>query len=205
MDLLHAQFNHGPLSLEEVKAVLGSDFGQTWPSLVKKFSEKEGKFFNERMEQEKQNRKKHSKKQSENARKRWDKSDGICDGITNADTKTMPLEDESENKDEIVNVISFGKFENLLTDLEIGSTIEFIAITANKTIKAKEIEKYFQAFLIHSEGKFYSSRSEKTQHFRTWLKIQIETKPKQNGTHQQTFNSSKPGTADDQNDAVNKF
>lgn len=102
MDLLHAQFNHGPLSLEEVKAVLGSDFGQTWPSLVKKFNEKEGRFFNERMEQEKEKRKKHSEHQRRNAKKRWDKSDGICDGIANAHASSMPLENESENRNEII-------------------------------------------------------------------------------------------------------
>lgn len=53
MDVLHAQFNSGHLSLEEIKNVLGSDFGQSWPSLNKKFSVDEaGKYFNVRLEQE---------------------------------------------------------------------------------------------------------------------------------------------------------
>src|SRR5688572_2070648 len=37
MDLLTAQFNNGPLSLDEIRTVLGSDFGQHWPTLQKKF------------------------------------------------------------------------------------------------------------------------------------------------------------------------
>lgn len=37
MDLLEAQFNNGGLSLDEIKTVLGSDFGSTWPALQKKF------------------------------------------------------------------------------------------------------------------------------------------------------------------------
>lgn len=54
MDLLHAQFNHGRLSLEEIKICLGSDFGTSWPALQKKFKQDEnGLFFNERLEQEK--------------------------------------------------------------------------------------------------------------------------------------------------------
>lgn len=53
MDVLHAQFNSGHLSLEEIKIVLGSDFGTAWPALLKKFKVDEaGKFFNERLEEE---------------------------------------------------------------------------------------------------------------------------------------------------------
>lgn len=53
MDLLHAQFNSGHLSLEEIKTVLGSDFGTAWPALQKKFkADDAGKFFNERCEAE---------------------------------------------------------------------------------------------------------------------------------------------------------
>lgn len=37
MDLLEAQFNNGGLTLDEVKTVLASDFGQAWPTLQKKF------------------------------------------------------------------------------------------------------------------------------------------------------------------------
>jgi hypothetical protein len=58
MDLMHAQFNHGHLSLEEIKTVLGSDFGNSWPALQKKFSaDPAGNFFNERLEQEQDKRK----------------------------------------------------------------------------------------------------------------------------------------------------
>lgn len=54
MDILHAQFNSGRLSLEEIRTVLGSDFGQAWPTLQKKFAVDEtGKYFNVRLEQEK--------------------------------------------------------------------------------------------------------------------------------------------------------
>lgn len=54
MDLLSAQFNNGHLSLEEVKTVLGSDFGSSWPTLQKKFKQDpQGLFFNERADIEK--------------------------------------------------------------------------------------------------------------------------------------------------------
>ncbi len=41
MDLMHAQFNNGHLSLDEIKTVLASDFGQAWPTLQKKFVQDE--------------------------------------------------------------------------------------------------------------------------------------------------------------------
>jgi hypothetical protein len=57
MDLLHAQFNSGRLTLEEIRMVLGSDFGSAWPTLQKKFAVDEaGKYFNERLEVEKNKR-----------------------------------------------------------------------------------------------------------------------------------------------------
>ena len=57
MDLLTAQFNNGPLSLDEIKTVLGTDFGSAWPALQKKFVKGEsGLFFNERLQAEKDKR-----------------------------------------------------------------------------------------------------------------------------------------------------
>lgn len=55
IDLLVAQFNNGPLELEEIKIILGADFGQ-WNSLSKKFSFMNGRYSNPRLEQEKSKR-----------------------------------------------------------------------------------------------------------------------------------------------------
>lgn len=70
MDLLHAQFNNGRLSLEEIKICLGSDFGSSWPTLQKKFKQDEaGLFFNERAEQEKQKRQNFTDSRKNNLKK----------------------------------------------------------------------------------------------------------------------------------------
>lgn len=56
MDLLHAQFNNGPLTLDEIKTILGADFG-SWPALQKKFvMDVSGNFLNERLKVEKEKR-----------------------------------------------------------------------------------------------------------------------------------------------------
>ncbi len=71
MDILHAQFNNGQLSIEEIKTVLGSDFGAAWPTLQKKFVKEEstGLFYNERLVFEKVKRKNFTKSRSNNLKK----------------------------------------------------------------------------------------------------------------------------------------
>lgn len=56
IDLLSAQFNNGKLSIDEIKTVLGSDFGSSWPALQKKFKFEDSLYFNERLQQEKDKR-----------------------------------------------------------------------------------------------------------------------------------------------------
>lgn len=69
IDLLHAQFNNGHLSINEIKTVLGSDFS-TWPELQKKFKQDEkGLFFNERLELEQNKRKAFAESRRENRKK----------------------------------------------------------------------------------------------------------------------------------------
>lgn len=183
MDLLTAQFNSGHLTETQIKTLLGQDQGLWVTVLREKFLvDGDGKYYNKRLNDEIEKRRENSRKQTDKVNKRWKKNPG------NTVVSTEPIPKiESENEDENkIEVGSFGKFENLLTEIEIGAAIEFISITANQTLTEAEINKYFKAFLIHSEGKPYNNRSDKTQHFRTWLKIQIETKPK-NGTHQQAL------------------
>ena len=68
MDLLHAQFNSGHLSIEEIKTVLGSDFGQSWPTLQKKFvrDESTGLYYNARLIFEAEKRKSYGSSRREN-------------------------------------------------------------------------------------------------------------------------------------------
>lgn len=108
LDLLVAQFNSGPLSLEEIKTVLGPDFGTSWPILSKKFKVTEGLFFNERLEAEKSKRAEHSQKQRERVNKRWNKEgeneNGINHGTYTGNTTVLPkIENENRNEDLIDN------------------------------------------------------------------------------------------------------
>src|SRR5688572_21835965 len=97
IDLLVAQFNSGPLSLETIKTVLGSDQA-SWTVLSSKFKQTaEGLFFNERLVAEKFKREEYSNKQSERVKKRWYKS-----GIDSGNTTVLPkIENRNGNENEI--------------------------------------------------------------------------------------------------------
>lgn len=68
MDLLSVQFNQGKLTLDEIKTVLGSDFGSTWPTLQKKFKFEDNLYFNERLQQEKDKRANYTESRRKNAK-----------------------------------------------------------------------------------------------------------------------------------------
>jgi hypothetical protein len=92
MDLLHAQFNTGHLSLEEIKNVLGNDFA-TWQTLSKKFTKDEnGLFYNTRMEEE--NIKRRAFIQS--------RKDNRVNGLKKkaASSQNIPPDEEIENRSE---------------------------------------------------------------------------------------------------------
>lgn len=67
MDILIAQFNNGPLTLEEIKTLLGADFGH-WNSLSKKFTFMDGRYTNERLEIEKNKRSAYTSSRRNNAK-----------------------------------------------------------------------------------------------------------------------------------------
>lgn len=67
MHVMGAQFNLGHLSLDTIKTVLGSDFGQHWPTLQKKFIlDDKGLFYNKRLDFEIHKRKEYSKGREDN-------------------------------------------------------------------------------------------------------------------------------------------
>lgn len=203
MDLLHAQFNSGPLSLEEIKICLGSDFGQAWPSLQKKFKTENGLFFNERMEVEKNKRKSYTDSRRKNRTKKtydttYDKD------MTNHVSQHMENENEDENKDEDVKWKGIfkgkGKFSFPLTEIETGATVEFCSITLHRTYTPDRIAELFKAFCIQTETKFYPNRTERISHFRNWIKTQPDDTSK--GFDR---GSSKRGTSDARIEALGKW
>jgi hypothetical protein len=174
MDLLSAQYHIGPLSLEQIKNILGNDF-PAWQILKEKFVQDENKnFLNERLAAEVRKRKENSLKQSERAKKRWEENNGICRGIYNGIATAMPFNEIG------IGTLSLGKSENLffqLTDFETNEAGEYIHLVRQKELTPSEIKNFFSAFKIQYSGGSYFSRDKVTQHFKDWLKKQDLNKP----------------------------
>jgi hypothetical protein len=136
MDILHAQFNSGHLHLDEIKTVLGSDFGQSWPILQKKFKQDpNGLFFNERLLTESVKRRSYTKSRRDNLQN---------------DTETSPhMGAHMENRNEIENRRL--KFLNELLEYKAEFSEKLILdfeqywmeMNATKTKFRFEGEKYF--------------------------------------------------------------
>jgi len=96
IDLLHAQFNNGHLSMEEIKTVLAADFTAAWPTLQKKFeTDPQGLFFNKRLEHEQLKRKSFSESRRVNRM-----SNHMSGHMSNHMTTHMENENRNENKDQ---------------------------------------------------------------------------------------------------------
>ena len=94
--ILCAQHQHGHLSKSQIQRLCnGISNSDDLEEVLNKFKQdSEGKYYNERLDDEILKRRKHSDKQRENANMRWHKS-----GNANA----MPLENENEIEIEIEN------------------------------------------------------------------------------------------------------
>lgn len=175
MDLLHAQFNNGRLSLEDIKIVLGTDLVAAWPTLQKKFTVDEaGKYFNERIEHEKEKRAKFKEKQSINGKKGG--------RPPNNPNKTQPLTQIKpiiEDEIEIGNGFYCDRIDkdSTLTEVQIGATIEFVAIKTKVRLRPSEVSQHWDAFKIiqFSRHEWYNGFEDLLSHFRNSLKKDLQS------------------------------
>lgn len=214
MDILTAQFNSGHLSETQIKTLLGQDQGLWVTVLREKFSvDADGRYYNKRLDDEIQKRRAFSLKQSNNGKK-----GGRKKGLANPTLKPkqslleneIEIEDEIENKDggvgEEITLPKDGFFSDqldkkiILTEMEIGMTIQFIRLTAKKLLQEKDVLDQWEAFKINQFEKheWYNSRHDLLSHFRNSLKIQILNDGNKNRTLKQdhTHRAIITGTAE---------
>lgn len=85
---------------------------------------------------------------------------------------------------DIQNTVFNKNFCEPISEIEIGATREFVSITLHREYTPERIMQLFAAFQIQTEKKFYTSRAEKINHFRNWIKTQPYD------TNQQNFGKS---------------
>lgn len=150
IDLLMAQFNHGPLSLEQIKALLGQDQA-VWTVLQEKFTmDNNGRFFNEKLATEIEKRKKFTESRSNNKsgrKKSYDKSHDL----------NVIIHMENENENGNVNGIKGGLGENYdrlspkvrqMFDLFIGN----LTLQKNNMAQSVQGREYFLRRLNELSG-----------------------------------------------------
>lgn len=163
IDLLVAQFNQGPLSLEEIRTVLGNDFA-SWGTLSKKFAQNAaGKFCNERLEAEKEKRATFCKVQGNRRKGKLKKP--YASGEVSGEAPKI----EYENK----NVNRFFLKGNE-TDFEVFAE----SIHRLHKIPPEQLDPYLEEFddwLISTEETHRTLKSYK-YHFGSWLRKKLESK-----------------------------
>lgn len=154
MDLLHAQFNGGPLSLDEIKTVLGSDFGSAWPTLQKKFEKNDNNLFFNRKALETQEKR---KKYSESRRANLSKHKHMKPHMGKHMDAHMENEIEIENRNEKINGVLHKNeiFEQLFTD-------EIWLDQMRITHKGKDIKQAWEECYTHH------SQNPNSKNFETW-------------------------------------
>jgi hypothetical protein len=113
MDLLMCQFNHGHMSIDDVKLILAADFDLMWESKLKaKFkTDSSGKFFNEKLENESIKRKTFTDGRKKNLKSLKKKTSHM--------KKHMDSHMENENENDNVNINNNEKDYQILEIQEV--------------------------------------------------------------------------------------
>jgi uncharacterized protein YdaU (DUF1376 family) len=213
MELLVMQFNKGGFTKEQAKKLLNGHFEHLWEVLSEKFVEIEGKFFNERLEKEKNKRNAFVEKQTSIGKKGGRPKKTQTKPKTNPNhnpNKTIFInENENDNKDN-----NLGKSENPLKteknnfpfptpeDVKnlpkpkINSTIEILKITAQVTLKEPDVLIMWDAFKHQNlTGKrYYLDEDAVESHFMNWIKKTDFKKIQNHGSFKTPKNSKSAGT-----------
>jgi hypothetical protein len=178
IDLLEAQFNSGPLSLEEIKIVLASDFGQSWPTLSKKFKQTaQGLFFNERMEVEKAKRVAFSESRRNN--RKGNKTD--MNDISKTYDKDMSQHMDNDNENTIDPKNKGGKGDKFLIP-----TIEEVKSYCLERNNSVDPEKWIDFYT----AKGWMIGKNKMKDWKAAVRTWEEPKLNKNGTNQISFEQS---------------
>jgi uncharacterized protein YdaU (DUF1376 family) len=134
--ILCAIHQHGHLSNSQMRSLChGITNADAVAEIWNKFKiDDSGKFYNERLDNEIDKRKKHSEKQRENARMRWH---------SHGNAKAMPLENENENV--IINKIKEKKFKEEKQKRPTFEEILEYCKERNKGVDAVKFWNYYEA------------------------------------------------------------
>lgn len=194
MDLLSAQFHNGPLSLENIKTVLGADFQASWPVLSKKFTEADGLFFNDRLEAERKKRVAYSESRSKNRRgAKNDHMSNISSSYVDHMKNIPGIETGTENEKQDEGYGEKGTpmtIPDKITELKASDAWHEQTSKACRTT-TDQVVRLLDDFILEMQAKDDLDRpfSDLKRHFVSWLRLRLKEQPK--GTQQKTGMSGK--------------
>lgn len=179
MDLLMAQFNQGPLSLEDIRQVLGVDFDMWEQKLATKFEKNDkGLFYNVKLQQEIDKRKNFTKSRRENLNKKHHTE------THKEDHTELRMENENVNVIENKNLSkggaggnyspeAFDRFYSELLSSEVW--VEQCAMHLRLPTK-QDLAKYLREYLERENlaGELEKKPlQEVRRHFLNWARIEV--------------------------------
>ncbi len=187
LNVIIMQWNMGPLEVDFVRNFVGK---RRFAEIKKKFTEKDGKLFNERLEIERQKALESSNKQRERIKKRWSKSDTAVLPRNYQETGNTPVIPLNLNlKESYINNKQNGgedykkQIDEIAQNLKADQTFIFSCIRAVNTSGTKVSEHWVLSNLDRFVGKLLASGDmEKTipdfrKHFTNWLMTQPKPTP----------------------------
>lgn len=187
VELLMYQFNRGHMT----KHMISRMIGHLWVNLEVKFrTDKEGLYYNERLDFEKEKRKKYAESRRNNV-------SGKNQHSNKSGHMTSHMENVNINENETSNKVVFNtkptsKNFNGLPEIKNGAAIELIRITQQADVTKKDVDSLWEVFKIqHLNGENYYASEEKVYtHFISWSKTQ-----KINNGKSSNGNTEKLGTS----------
>lgn len=139
-DLIQAQRKFGGFTTDQARKILGKDFSDCWDAISLVLSTDENGFFIEWVRDSINKRKEHAEKQRNRIQQYWDKKkETDIPKQNDGNTVVLPLENESENVNEIV-IDYKGIIENYNTLCPKLSKVEVLSDQRKGHIKARVTE-----------------------------------------------------------------
>lgn len=183
MRLLIEQWDKGGLPKDSQRlARLITSMDVTWPMIKDKFEEIDGMLKNKRMEEVREEKARHAKKQKENAEKRYQNP---AKHIAKVLAKHMPLEGEGEGEEESKILKGVGEIEERLNRAMDDKTLGDIRVNARMAYPGVDLEKEFARFKVKvkTSPRVYEGRDTESLRLalNSHLRGALPEKPKQNG------------------------
>lgn len=179
IDLLVAQFNHGKLTIENIRTILGLDFDRLWEKIQGKFKQKKGLYYNERLSNEIIKRQKYAESRRNNAK--GDKAYAKHMHEHREDRDRNRNEDENDNKALLEKFeIAWNKYPK--KDGKKIAQKHYIASVKDETDYEKLIQaiEHYKKETCDRESRYIKNGSTFFNNWRDWIpEAPPAVKPKQ--------------------------